>query len=615
MSVFSPRSLGVISTFLLVACAADQPVAPVLNADGTNPPSVEGGQASAATNTLQLVPSDTVLLPVNNSRGGGRLLSLRSTNPSVATVNTKREVIALKPGVADIIEKNAGVDRVTSVTVVEGPAVLEATPATVETRVGELKRAGATVRAKDGRLLSSQTVRYRVIDTTVASVSGAGDVYGRKPGTTVLWASHGEGFVEIPVNIAAAPGVDPTQPPPPPPSVITSFAIAPKNVSLSTGESQQFSATARAADGTTVSSAVSYVAAGGTITMSGLYTAGQVAGAYMVIATCACGKVDTAYASVAASSSPPPVVTLTSLTIAPKTALVMTTSDAQFSVASHWSNGDATDAPTVYSATGGTVTSTGAYTAPSTPGTYFVIVRHQGGTLADTATVTVEAPVPPAEGVLFSHGFDNGTLGGLYTWGTPRVVNDATATGGKSVQIDWVTHTNSDSDQGIGYPITGTAKKIHIRFRYKQDANASNAGIKKTVRFRGDNNKALGTFNIQWGSWLFNGDDYSMAPWNIMPIGRGTTDPIYVNNVPDTFRDRWRYIEVMLDYSTEGRVKSAMWVDGQQIINYDAALNWTLPANFSLRQVWLASVYNNPVPNQTDWFDSVVVSTSYIGTP
>ena len=47
-----------------------------------------------------------------------------------------------------------------------------------------------------------------------------------------------------------------------------------------------------------------------------------------------------------------------------------------------------------YSATGGTITTGGLYTAGSTAGTFRVIAAQQGGTLADTAAVTITAPPP-----------------------------------------------------------------------------------------------------------------------------------------------------------------------------------------------------------------------------
>jgi hypothetical protein len=75
-------------------------------------------------------------------------------------------------------------------------------------------------------------------------------------------------------------------------------------MALSTGQTQQFSATARLSDGTTAPASVSYSATGGTVTSAGLYTAGSSAGTYRVIATLVGGTLaDTATISVSAPSA------------------------------------------------------------------------------------------------------------------------------------------------------------------------------------------------------------------------------------------------------------------------------------------------------------------------
>jgi hypothetical protein len=219
--------------------------------------------------------------------------------------------------------------------------------------------------------------------------------------------------------------------------------------------------------------------------------------------------------------------------------------------------------------------------------------------------------------VLFSHGFDDGGWAGMGRWGSPRIVTDATANGGRCVQFDWT--RGGDRDQAISHTVTGTRLKLHARFRYKQSANADNSGIKKTVRIRADINgqsgRAVGTFNIQWNGFLFYGDDFAIAPWNIWQTGFETSQAIYTQNHPNTFRDRWRYIEVMLDYSEPGKQKAGMWIDGVQIINYSGNLATPMPSNFSLRDVWFASWFNDPADTRSEWFDDIVISDSYIGVP
>ncbi len=61
------------------------------------------------------------------------------------------------------------------------------------------------------------------------------------------------------------------------------------------------------------------------------------------------------------------------------------------------------DGPGVtYSATGGTITTGGLYTAGSTAGTFRVIAVQQGGTLADTSAVTLTATPPVLQAVILT---------------------------------------------------------------------------------------------------------------------------------------------------------------------------------------------------------------------
>src|SRR5690606_33752625 len=60
-----------------------------------------------------------------------------------------------------------------------------------------------------------------------------------------------------------------------------------------------------------------------------------------------------------------------------------------FSVAGKWSDGSSTAPAVTYTATGGTITEAGVYTAGKTAGTFRVIATQQGGKLADTSTVTI----------------------------------------------------------------------------------------------------------------------------------------------------------------------------------------------------------------------------------
>jgi len=169
-------------------------------------------------------------------------------------------------------------------------------------------------------------------------------------------------------------------------SPIVSLSVSPATANLSTGGTQQFSVTATRQDGSTLTPSVTWSATGGSITGAGLYTAGGAAGTYRVIAVQQGGQLaDTSTVNIV-----PPVLQAVILT--PVATSLVTGATQQFAVSGQWSNG-ATTAPAVtYDATGGTITSGGLYTAGSTVGAFHVIATQQGGTLADTAAVTVTAP-------------------------------------------------------------------------------------------------------------------------------------------------------------------------------------------------------------------------------
>lgn len=95
------------------------------------------------------------------------------------------------------------------------------------------------------------------------------------------------------------------------------------------------------------------------------------------------------------SDGGPDPVTLESITVAPTSVTLAAGAEQQFAATAHFSDGGTTAATVTWSATGGTVSSSGNYTAGSTPGEYRVIATGQGGTLADTALVTIPAPPPP----------------------------------------------------------------------------------------------------------------------------------------------------------------------------------------------------------------------------
>jgi hypothetical protein len=166
---------------------------------------------------------------------------------------------------------------------------------------------------------------------------------------------------------------------------VVAVDLTPTQVSVAAAASQQFTATGRRSDGSTVTLSPVWNATGGTITSAGLYTAGTTAGTYRVIA--ASGNLaDTSVVTVTVTT---PTRTLTALVLTPALISLSAGATQQFSVSATWSDGSTGAPPLTWSATGGGISNSGLYTAGATGGTFRVLVS--SGARADTSSVTVTA--------------------------------------------------------------------------------------------------------------------------------------------------------------------------------------------------------------------------------
>jgi hypothetical protein len=121
-----------------------------------------------------------------------------------------------------------------------------------------------------------------------------------------------------------------------------------------------------------------------------------------LFAFAACAAADSGTAPAAPTA--PGAITLTQMTLTPATASLSTGATKQFAVSGVWSNSATTVPAVTYTATGGTITAAGLYTAGSTAGTFRVIAVQLGGTLADTSAATITAS---ASTTLFSEAFED----------------------------------------------------------------------------------------------------------------------------------------------------------------------------------------------------------------
>ncbi len=234
---------------------------------------------------------------------------------------------------------------------------------------------------------------------------------GTAPGKFAVVASSAEGPADTATVTLSAPM-----------ATVQRLVLSPGSATLLAGATQRFSTVAQLSDGTTVPLTPTYSATGGSITAAGDYTAGGVGGSYAVIARdAASGKADTALIAIS-----PPAPTLQTFTLTPTSASMSAGAKLQFAVAARWTDGSTTVPPVTYSASGGSVTTGGLYTAGSVAGTFRVIATQQQATTADTATVTITAPPPPSTSQLL---FDESFESGLARWQRETCCNYSAVTG------------------------------------------------------------------------------------------------------------------------------------------------------------------------------------------
>ncbi len=156
-----------------------------------------------------------------------------------------------------------------------------------------------------------------------------------------------------------------------------SISLSPSTASLSTGGQKQFTASVSGSSNTSVT----WAATGGSITSAGLYTAPSSAGTYTVTATSAADSTKSSSAVALVSQA-----TQVSVSLSPTTATLSTGGQQQFTASVSGSSNTAV----TWAAPGGTITSGGLYTAPSTAGTYTVIATSAAdSTKSASAVVTV----------------------------------------------------------------------------------------------------------------------------------------------------------------------------------------------------------------------------------
>jgi parallel beta-helix repeat protein len=264
-------------------------------------------------------------------------------------------------------------------------ASLTIEPANPTIQVGSAAQLSSIARDSFGAVLPERPVTWKMSSTRTAIVGPSGIVYGVTAGVATVFATVGVTIASSPITVSPTPlESKPT---------FEAVVLYPESITMPTGSGQQFAATARMTNGNTKPVNVTYSATGGTITSGGFYTAGSLAGSYRIIATQTGGTLaDTSAVTITPPTPTPP--TLVAVVLTPASVTLQSGATQQLAASGQMSDGSTSAVNVMYTATGGTITSGGLYTAGGVAGSYRIIATQTGGTLADTSAMTITPPNP-----------------------------------------------------------------------------------------------------------------------------------------------------------------------------------------------------------------------------
>jgi trimeric autotransporter adhesin len=166
----------------------------IANIDVSPPPVARVAIAPPAV-TLDRGGSSTLTASAFDDGGApitGRSVTWASGNTNVATVDAGGTVTALGPGTADITATIGGVAGHATVTVLAPPAPVASVtiaPKQITIESGQTTQLTATVRDKEGNVLTGRTITWTTTNQLVVNVDGNGNITGFFPGTANIVAS------------------------------------------------------------------------------------------------------------------------------------------------------------------------------------------------------------------------------------------------------------------------------------------------------------------------------------------------------------------------------------------------------------------------------------------
>ncbi|MHB1071882.1 MAG: ice-binding family protein [Gemmatimonadaceae bacterium] len=330
-------------------------------------------QVLAVTATQQFTATGTdfsgarvTFTPTWSVTGGGGSISPAGVFTAGGTPGTYGNTVTATSG---------GVSGSATVVVTAGPLVkITVTPTPVTLPINGTQQFVAVGQDAVGNVVQF-TPTWSVVAgggaVTGTGMFTAGTVVGTY--TNTVQASNGGITGTATVNVTAGP--------------LATLTVTPNPSALTPGATQQFTAAGRDASGNAVAITPTWsvVAGGGTINGIGLFTAGNTPGTYTNTVRATSGALS-ATATVTVAAGP-----LASITVTPNPVTLAISSAQQFTATGRDAVGNVVPIVPTWSvvAGGGTISSTGVFTAGNTLGTFANTVQASSAGIRGNATVTV----------------------------------------------------------------------------------------------------------------------------------------------------------------------------------------------------------------------------------
>ncbi|HSW30240.1 MAG TPA: ice-binding family protein [Longimicrobiales bacterium] len=278
-----------------------------------------------------------------------------------------------------VMATSGGISGHATVTVIPGPlATISVTPNPSLLVVGATQQLTAAGRDAGGNLVAITPVWSLVAGGGTISASGLFTA-GGTPGTFANTARATSGAISGTATVNVTAGS------------LASITVTPNPASMSVGAAQQFTAVGRDAGGNVVqfTPTWSVVAGGGSVNSAGLFTAGTVSGTFTNTIQASREGI-TGFATVTVTPGP-----LASITVTPNPTTLSVGLSRLFTAAGRDANGNMVAITPTWSivAGGGTINTSGLFTAGSTPGTFTNTVTATAGSISGVATVNVTSGV------------------------------------------------------------------------------------------------------------------------------------------------------------------------------------------------------------------------------